>query len=1008
MSRSLLILFYVGLLALSAAASDYFERLTLTPLPLGSLLASFDFRANETVANYETENYRYFPRSLGQALRHAETKELHLRFTTGRWDPDTWGARPWKGTKEGGTGVELWAWVEAASEEQAFDKWTILTQSLSGLFCASLNFIDSTRTTKPALSFQPAGTYDGQNENLHFLHGVLPGEVVCTENLTPFIKLLPCKGKAGISSLLDGHKIFDASWQSMAIDVRPKCPDSDSEKCLMEISQTIDVVLDIERSKRPRDNPIPRPVPAEQLVCDETKPYHSQDACYPRDMTDEIPWSLKEVFGRTVAGVCPLVESEGPEAKSVCLNVPHERMVLIGMSGFEVKSDPGQPESRCYQLMQFEEFDLELPQQTLSTNPDHGHEVLRAERTITGHGAARGGMRTIFTNPSPTDPVEFVYFESLPWFMRPFMHTLKAQITQTEFPFQWQIIKDMHYRPAVDRKRGTLLELVMSVPPASTVMLTYDFEKAILRYTEYPPDANRGFNVAPAVIRVLNNTSTDEPSSDIYIRTTSLLLPLPTPDFSMPYNVIILTSTVMALAFGSIYNLLVRRFVGADEVPGKLLVKELQFRVPLDHSNPKGESIWLFCRSARRFEKPASPKASTAADYQVPWFVYIPGGPGFGCPPPENTMELTNEVLGRGYQLLCFDHRGMGLSTPATAATITARGSPTKQAEYLSHFRADNAVRDLEAIRKCLTSGYPDDKKKWTIMGTSYGGFVCLTYLSFYPEGLREAFPVAGMAPITERVPDEAVRNLFVMVKDRNQKYYAKYPEDEHRVRRILKLIRDNEVRLPSGDILTVGRFLEMGLHFGFHGGLDKVHNAVFRASHDIETFGYLTRPTLSNIESMSWYNDQPLYGVLHGSIYAQSAAPRWAFDRILQEFPEFQVNLDGPYARVLFTGEMVFRRAFQDYGELRPLAAAAELMESKNNWDALYDLEQLRRNEVPVYAAIYVEDMYVDFNFSRQAASLVKGCKTFITNMLYHDAVRAKTADIMKQLFALRDDTID
>ena len=34
----------------------------------------------------------------------------------------------------------------------------------------------------------------------------------------------------------------------------------------------------------------------------------------------------------------------------------------------------------------------------------------------------------------------------------------------------------------------------------------------------------------------------------------------------MPYNVIILTSTVMALAFGSIFNFLVRRFVAAEEV----------------------------------------------------------------------------------------------------------------------------------------------------------------------------------------------------------------------------------------------------------------------------------------------------------------------------------------------------------------------------------------------------------------------------------------------------------
>ena len=561
------LLFLLASWASIALATDYYERLTLTPLPLGSLLASFDFRSNETVEDYEIQNFRYFPRSLAQSLQHADAKELHLRFTTGRWDPEEWGARPWDGAKEGGTGVELWAWIEADSDERAFEKWQTLTQALSGLFCASLNFVDGTRTTKPVLTFEPSGNAQA---NTYFLHGVLPGEVVCTENLTPFLKLLPCKGKAGISSLLDGHKVFDGAWQSMSIDVTPKCP-SDRPECVVEITQTIDMVLDIERSKRPRDNPIPRPVPQEELVCDETKDYHSHDTCYPKDLVDELPWSLKDIFGRQMEGTCPLTEEEGPEAKAVCLNIAHERMAMIGPSAFEVKSGPGVPESRCYQLMPREPFDFELTQQHLSSDYHLGHELLRTERTMTGHGAASGGMRVLFTNPSPAAPVELVYFESLPWFMRPYIHTLDAQIIQTEFPFQWKLIKDMYYRPAVDRQRGTQLELVMSIPPASTVMLTYDFEKAILRYTEYPPDANRGFNVAPAVLRLVNQTNDDGTSKDVYIRTTSLLLPLPTPDFSMPYNVIILTSTVMALAFGSIFNLLVRRFVGAEEVgPNKL------------------------------------------------------------------------------------------------------------------------------------------------------------------------------------------------------------------------------------------------------------------------------------------------------------------------------------------------------------------------------------------------------------------------------------------------------
>ncbi|ETI19414.1 hypothetical protein G647_09248 [Cladophialophora carrionii CBS 160.54] len=585
MSRSLLALISIALLALKVAASDYYERLTLTPLPLGSLLASFDFRSNESIAAYEAQNFRYFPRSLGQALRHADTKELHLRFTTGRWDPETWGARPWDGTREGGTGVELWAWIDADTEDEAFTKWTTLAQSLSGLFCASLNFIDSTRTTKPVLSFQPSGTYSNASQNLHLLHGVLPGEVVCTENLTPFLKLLPCKGKAGISSLLDGHKVFDASWQSMAIDVRPKCSASATD-CQFEIAQTIDVVLDIERSKRPRDNPIPRPIPQEQLVCDESKPYHSHDTCYPRDMVDEASWSLKDIFGRTMAGTCPLTDDDEEDAQPICLNVPHDRMVLVSHSGFEVKSQPGPNEHRCYSIMPFEEFDLEAPKQPrLSKTHRLGHELLRAERTMTGHGAAHGGMRTIFTNPSSSEAVTFVYFETLPWFMRPYMHTLTAQIVSkpndpssslsaTPSDAAKQLIKDMYYSPAVDRHRPTHLELLVTVPPLTTISLTYAFEKSILRYTEYPPDANRGFNIPAAVIRILTPALHDPAGGhtrDVYLRTTSLLLPLPTPDFSMPYNVIILTSTVMALAFGSIYNLLVRRFVAVEEVPeGKL------------------------------------------------------------------------------------------------------------------------------------------------------------------------------------------------------------------------------------------------------------------------------------------------------------------------------------------------------------------------------------------------------------------------------------------------------
>ena len=619
----LLSLFALLLSQFVSAEFEYQEQLNLHPLPLGALLASFNFQSNQSISSYDDQNFSFFPRALGQILQHTSAKELHLRFSTGRWNADAWGKRPWQGTKEGATGVELWAWIEAESDEESFRKWTTLTQSLSGLFCASLNFIDGTRTTRPVATFSKQGDHGDAANRLRLLHGVLPGEVVCTENLTPFLKLLPCKGKAGIGALLDGHTVFDAAWQSMAIDTRPVCPLSSAE-CHMEISQTIDMTLDIERAKRPRDKPIPRPVPADQLVCDESKPYHSQDTCYPRVSSEELAWSIEEVFGRKIPGACPLIEDDW---KPVCLHVPHERKVYVPFGAFEVKSPPHEkgPQYRCYHFRPEEEFSLEVRPQRLKTPYPLLQEPIKVERTMIGHGAAEGGIRTILENraSSGSEPVELVYFETLPWFMRTFVHTLKAQTTSLLLPSSSSsgnssvshrsstaaaisnndIVKNLFYRPAIDRERGTQLEVHLSIPAASTVSLTYDFEKAILRYTEYPPDANRGFNVAPAIVKVLppkprshlqneqpneatrediitaaaannnnNNNNNNTKNNDhrntppFYIRTSLLLLPLPTPDFSMPYNVIILTSTVIALTFGSIFNLLVRRFVGVDEV----------------------------------------------------------------------------------------------------------------------------------------------------------------------------------------------------------------------------------------------------------------------------------------------------------------------------------------------------------------------------------------------------------------------------------------------------------
>lgn len=512
-----------------ATSPEYSEQLTLRPLPASSLLASFAFISNTSQAAFDAQNFRYFPRSLGQILQHTRTKELHLRFSSGRWDDERWGERPSNGYKEGGTGVELWAWIDAATGEEANACWLSLTNALSGLFCASLNFIDATRTICPVLAFDKQGYHSAtSSRSLHLLHGTLPAETVCTENLTPFLKALPCKGRAGISSLLDGHKLFDSTWQTMSIDVQPRCP-SDAASCVVEIEQNIDMVLDLDRSRRPRDDPIPRPPDVRQMSCDESKYYHHYgDSCYPLQGPSSPAFSISEVFGRPIQGACPLAE-EASFTEPLCIEGPAERSLQVNTTAnFSERKD----EYRTFYTLPIDvAFDVKFAEQ--QDVPVLGEQsLITVFRTLTGKGQQHGGFRTIFTNPSPEGPVKIVFLEPVPWYMKPYLHTMVASLTPLEGSSSLspvpEAMEHIYYRPSVDRQRGSHLELVLNIPAASKLTLAYDFEKSILRYTEYPPDANRGFNAASAIVRVLSGPN-GPPSHPTYVRTTSLLLYLPTP-----------------------------------------------------------------------------------------------------------------------------------------------------------------------------------------------------------------------------------------------------------------------------------------------------------------------------------------------------------------------------------------------------------------------------------------------------------------------------------------------
>ena len=88
----------------------------------------------------------------------------------------------------------------------------------------------------------------------------------------------------------------------------------------------------------------------------------------------------------------------------------------------------------------------------------------------------------------------------VPWYFRVMLHTLDVSCT---YPTTQQkgercvddVVLSRYYLPARDRLRPHTLELLLLLPPASTVSITVKFSRSFLKWTEYPPDAAHGFYI---------------------------------------------------------------------------------------------------------------------------------------------------------------------------------------------------------------------------------------------------------------------------------------------------------------------------------------------------------------------------------------------------------------------------------------------------------------------------------------------------------------------------------
>lgn len=407
-----------------------------------------------------------------------------------------------------------------------------------------------------------------------------------------------------------------------------------------------------------------------------------------------------------------------------------------------------------------------------------------------------------------------------------------------------------------------------------------------------------------------------------------------------------------------------------------VLARDVRLDVPLDWNEPDGETIRVYARELVDAKR---------AGEELPLLVYLQGGPGGKSPRPLGREGFLGAALER-FRVVLPDQRGTGRSTPLDGAAFASL-PPAEQARRLALHRADQIVRDLEALRLRAYGG-----ERWWTLGQSYGGFLTLHYLSVAPEGVV-ASAIAGGLPSIDPSADEVYARTFPRVRAKNAAFRARLPQLTDRIARVADVLDAGDVRLPDGDRLTVRRLQTLGFDFGMAVGFDRVH-WVFDEAWAVASEERLSSTFLAEVQRLTSFETNPLFIALQEGIYGPGPTS-WAAERALASNPDF-----APSARPLqFTGEMVFAWMFEEIRALRGFRAGVELLAASRTPIELYDHGRLAANEVPVEAAVYFDDMYVDAGLSLDTASRVGGLHAWVTDEFEHDGLHR--GDVAERLFS-------
>lgn len=165
--------------------------------------------------------------------------------------------------------------------------------------------------------------------------------------------------------------------------------------------------------------------------------------------------------------------------------------------------------------------------------------------------------------------------------LKPYMHELSIRVrffkdesSQAKFIGRDDYTVKHSYIRQGEGDSGSSSENIITIsnlviPPQAELIITYGVRKSMMNFEEYPNDPQRGFNLMhmPVLYREFQKKQMEGDQEQVddsrrlpwkQIESAAMLVQIPEPDFSMPFNVNAVTLGVLGVFMINMYNSLVK------------------------------------------------------------------------------------------------------------------------------------------------------------------------------------------------------------------------------------------------------------------------------------------------------------------------------------------------------------------------------------------------------------------------------------------------------------------